>query len=90
MVYCIGTILPAFSGIIKEDKVPGMFLSPYILQVVRPDSEPNVSVWVIFHVAGIINTETVVSAEGLIRQNIAKPIHSTQYAFGYHKLCLTV
>jgi hypothetical protein len=56
MMYSIGTILPAFSRTTKEDKVPGMFLSPYVLQVLRPDSEPNVSVWVIFHVAGIINT----------------------------------
>ena len=55
-----------------------MFLSPYILQVIKSESEPNVSVWVIFHVAGIINTETVVSAEGLIRQNTVKPIYSMQ------------
>ena len=67
-----------------------MFLSPYILQVVRPDSEPNVSERVIFHVAGIINTEIVMSAEGLMRQNILNPIHSMQYALGYHKLCLRV
>ena len=88
MMHCIAEVLPAFSGTIKEDKVPGMLLSPYIPQVVRPESEPNVSVWVKFHVAGIINTETVLSAEGLIRQNIVKPIHSMQYALGYHKLCL--
>jgi len=75
MMYCLGTISPAFSRIIK---VPGMFLSPYILQVIKSESEPNVSVWVIFHVAGIINTETVVSAEGLIRQNTVKPIYSMQ------------
>jgi hypothetical protein len=90
MMFCIETILPAFSGIIKNDKLPGMFLSPYILQVVRTDSEPNVSVWVVFYVVGIINTETVVPAERLVRQNIVKPIHSMQYAFGYHKTCLTV
>lgn len=67
-----------------------MFLSLHIPQVVRPVSEPYVSVWVKFHVAGEINTGTVVSAEGLITQNIVKPIHSMQYAPGYHKLCLRV
>jgi len=48
-------------------------------------------VGVVFHVVGIIiNTETVVSAEGLIRQNIVKPIHPMLYALGYNKLCLTL
>jgi hypothetical protein len=90
MMQCIAKILPACSGIIKNDKVWGMFLSLHIPQVVRPVSEPYVSVWVKFHVAGEINTGTVVSAEGLITQNIVKPIHSMQYAPGYHKLCLRV
>jgi hypothetical protein len=67
----------------RRQKLRGMFLTPNILQVFRPESDPNISVWVTIYVAVIINTVAVMAAaadEGLIRQRIVKSIHCMQYA----------